>query len=134
MDLGLLIGNWRCKLTEAARLRHRRRLHSLRLDPAELELAMSEFEYEAASSWLEVTRAGELVSHVVGDYFRATIAPSGRPDVVEVRTPSGLACYRLVNRDTLVIADVNLGELRFERERAHGLAGSIRTPLRLWLS
>jgi hypothetical protein len=135
MDHRLLIGNWRCKLTDSARQRHRRRLICLGLASAELELAMREFEYEAASSWLEVTRAGEFVSHVVGDYFRTTIVDSGQPDLLEVRTPNGLAVYRLTDRDTLVVAHVNLGESVFERERGRGgLVVATKTPLRLWLS
>jgi hypothetical protein len=134
MDHRLLIGNWRCKLTEAARQRHRQRLICLGLASAELELAMREFEYEAASSWLEVTRAGEFVSHVVGDYFRAAIVDTGQPDLLEVRTPHGVAVYRLTDPDTLVVTEVNLGELRFERERVRGLVGATKTPLRLWLS
>ena len=81
---------------------------------------MNEIEREAASSWLEIRRSGELVSHVVGEYFRALVelGAASRGEPVRVRKPNAEAVFRLAGVDALIVSDAERGELFYERERA----------------
>lgn len=112
-----MVGSWRFELTEALHAWHRQRLSRWIREEATLELALREIEHEAECAWLEVTLDGELVSHVVGDYYRSRLEPADGAGML-VRKPNGSALLKLEDRDTLLLIDARLGTLRYRRERA----------------
>jgi hypothetical protein len=116
-ERGAIVGRWHFQLDARVRAYHRARLAERLPDPAALERAMDEVEREAASSYFEVSAAGELVSYVDGAaYFRALLDLGGGPvESLSLAKPTGPVTLRLTGDDTLVMIDPQRGELEYRR-------------------
>ena len=112
-----IVGRWQFQLDDRVRAFHRARLAERLRDPAALERAMAEVEHEAASSYFEVSPAGEFVSYVEGSaYFRTTLELAGGPvGSLTIAKPTGPVTLRLTGADTLLMIDPERGELRYRR-------------------
>jgi len=112
-----IVGRWQFQLDARVRAFHRARLAEKLPDPAALERAMAEVEHEAASSYFEISPAGELVSYVdETEYFQTTLELAGEPvESLTIAKPTGPVTLRLTGADTLVMIDPERGELLYRR-------------------
>jgi hypothetical protein len=116
-DLAALAGRWQFELSDRVRRQHQAQLARKISDPAALAAAMAEVEREAAVSYFEVSRAGELTSYVDGvPYFTADLGlGAGTRDALRIEKPTGPVTLRLVDRDTVTMTDLDRGELVYRR-------------------